>query len=128
MGVAIYLVLDNDQPGFDVDIDGKALAKAGTKLAKLCKTLGMPAIDHFVSVSDAELTDILDEADLPELATQWFPAAEGLHYFRKIAEHLRANPDVLPRATDVIADIEQILRVLEQAQQIAANWRLSLDI
>jgi hypothetical protein len=127
MGVALYLVLDNEDPGFDVATDGKAVGKASDKINAICASLGIPPIDDFVSMSMEEVADILDE-EIPEVKEQWFTAEEGLVYFKKLAAHLKSHPAVIASSASVVEDIADYITVLEQATQVGARWRLSMDI
>lgn len=127
MGVALFIVLDNEDPGFDIEVDGKAVGKAGDKLNAICQALGLPPIDDFISMSMDEVEDMLGE-DLPEVEDRWFEAGEGIAYFERIVSHLAEHPAALARSDRVIEDIEQYLSVLRQAKAIGARWRLSIDI
>ncbi len=127
MGVALYIVLDNESPGFDIEVDGKAVGKASDKLIEIGAALGLPSIDDFINMSMDEVADMLGE-EIPDVEEKWFAAEEGVTYFEKIASHLRAQPTALARSSSVIADIEQFLSVLRQARTIGARWRLSVDI
>jgi hypothetical protein len=127
MGVAFYIVLDNDDPGFDAMVNGKAVGKSSDSIDKLCATLGIPPINDFVSMSMDEVADILDE-EIPEVQETWFSADEGLSYFGKLVAHLEAQPSVLAKSEAIVADLNDYLTVLRQAKNIGAQWRLSMDM
>jgi hypothetical protein len=127
MGVALYVVLDNQDPGFDVMVDGKAVGKAADKLNRICSSIGLSPVDDFVSMSMEEVGDMLGE-EIPEVAEKWFDAQDGIAYFTKLSSYLQANPASLVQSKSVVQDIEDYIGVLQQAKTIGAKWRLSVDI
>lgn len=156
MGVAYYIALDLDEEeGADIDtfVDGKSFARQLEPLTELVAQLGLEPIDHWVSISDEELASLLDldddeeadesedadeggsdeEADPEALAAlennevRWFTAEAGLAYFNALAHHLRAHPNAVPDAQDVLSDVEGYIAVLTQAQAVKAQWYLAID-
>jgi hypothetical protein len=127
MGVALYLVLDNENPGFDAMVDGKAIGKAADKLDVICQTVGIPSVAAFISMSMEEVEEILGD-EISEVSEEWFDADDGISYFAKIAAYLREHPSTLDRSSAVIADIDDYLVVLKQARSVGAKWRLSVDV
>lgn len=155
MGVAYYIALDlNEEERADIDtfVDGKSFARQLEPLTELVAQLGLEPIDHWVSISDEELASLLDlddeddeeedetdedgdgeEADPEALAAlennevRWFTAEAGLAYFNALADHLRAHPNAVPDAQDVLSDVEGYIAVLTQAQAVKAQWYLAID-
>ncbi len=130
MSVAYYIVLDNDQPGFDTFVNGKFLAKDAEKLDAICEKLGIPKIDDFVFMSEDELADLLDEdIELPEgEGEQWFTADEGIAFVTALTEHIQAHPQTLSNPQGVLEDLAEYADVFEKAKGIGAKWHLNLDI
>lgn len=152
----IALDLDEEE-GADIDtfVDGKSFARQLEPLTELVAQLGLEPIDHWVSISDEELASLLDlddeddeeadeseeadedgsdeEADPEALAAlennevRWFTAEAGLAYFNALAHHLRAHPNAVPDAQDVLSDVEGYIAVLTQAQAVKAQWYLAID-
>lgn len=73
------------------------------------------------------------EADPEALAAlennevRWFTAEAGVAYFNALAAHLRAHPDAVPDAQDVLSDVDDYIAVLTQAQVVKAQWYLAID-
>ena len=130
MGAALFIVLDNEKPGFNTMVDGKAIGKAANELDEICRSIGLPSIHSFVSMSMDEISDMLGDKlaqRLPEVAVKWFDADAGLRYFERLAARLEENPGSLARADRVLADIAGYLSVVRQAKAIGAKWRLCVD-
>lgn len=66
MSVAYCIVLDREEPGFYTFVNGKALAH-DKKLETLCAQLGLNPLEDFLSMSEEDISDMLDEdIELPE--------------------------------------------------------------
>ena len=129
MSVAYYIVLDNDEPGFDTFVNGKALARE-KKLASLCKSLGLNNFEDFLTMSEEDISDVLGEdVDLPdELNEKWFMPDEGLTYFSAIADHIKANPASVDDPEECLEELAEYTDILTKAKKIGAKWHLNLDI
>lgn len=127
MSVAYYIVLDHEEPGFETFVDGKALAHED-KLESLCESLGVKTFD-FLTMSEEDISDMLGEdLELPEGGEEeWFSAEEGLGYFSKLADHIKANPSSVDDPEGCLGDLEEYLEVLAKAKEIGAKWHLNID-
>lgn len=133
MSLALYVVLDAEEPGFDVFVDGKAVAHAVDELDALCDAIGLPGLDTFVG----EPTDELDDAAPPDegededepLAApgHWFDAAEGVAWLQALVEAIEEQPEALEDAEGVLEDLGDIQHVLEQAQAARLRWHFAWD-
>lgn len=137
MSVAYYIVLDNEDPGFETFVNGKAIAHAMEALDALCEQEGLPKLESFFGQSLEELAELLDEEiDIPEdedPGPQWFEPAEGLALVDALIATLQKQPGVLnaaefPKAEDVLEDLTEYKSVLTAAEKIGAKWHLSLDL
>ncbi len=67
MGIAYYVVLERDIPGFDQwDMDGKLIANAAEQLADLAAQLKLTSLDDFLSADPEEIRDFLEMGPLEE--------------------------------------------------------------
>ncbi|MDD5275830.1 MAG: hypothetical protein PHR16_07080 [Methylovulum sp.] len=129
MSVAYYIVLDNDDPGFDTFVNGKFLAHE-ENLNLLCKTLGLKTFDDFLTMSEDDIFAMLGEdIGLPEdEGEQWFSPEEGIAFVVALSEHISANPKSVMNPEGVLSDLAEYADVLEKAKDIGAKWHLNLDI
>lgn len=129
MSVAYYIVLDNEEPGFDTFVNGKYLAHEDG-LEALCEQLHLKTFEDFLAMSGDDISDILGEdIDLPGgNGEQWFSPEEGLTWLSALAAHIRANPSSVTEPQGCLEDIAEYAEVLENAKEIGANWHLNLDI
>jgi len=129
MSVAYYIVLDNQEPGFDTFVNGKHMAREGG-LDALCKQLHLKAFEDFLAMPDDDISDMLDEdIDLPDgEGAKWFSPEEGLAWVATLAAHINANPSSVTEPQGCLEDLAVYAEVLEKAKGIGAYWHLALDI
>lgn len=129
MSVAYYIVLDNEEPGFDTFVNGKHLAHEDG-LDELCKQLHLKTFESYLAMSDDDISDLLGEdIDLPEgEGEQWFSPEEGLTWVTTLSDYIKANPSSVIEPQDCLEDLAEYAKVFEKAKSISANWHLNLDI
>lgn len=132
MSLAYYIVLDNDNPGFETFVNGKAVARAAEALDGVCDELNLPPLDHFLGESLEDLGDLLGmKLDLPQgedAGAKWFDAGEGIALMDALIAHLQANPQVLTATAEVLEDLAEYRALLDQARAIGAKWHLAIDM
>ncbi len=129
MSVAYYIVLDNEEPGFDTFVNGKFLAHEDG-LDDLCKQLHLKTFESYVTMSEDDISDMLGEdVDLPEgEGEQWFSPEDGLTWVATLAAHIKANPSSVKEPEGCLSDLAEYADILEKAKRIGAKWHLNLDI
>jgi hypothetical protein len=126
MSSALYIVLDREVPGLDTFMNGKALAAAEEVVTANCERLGVRDLWSFYSVDPLEVADLDDFGDLDvhegSAAEAWFPATDGL-------ATIRALRDALPGKTvsAVLSDLNDMERILAEAERAGARWYLAVD-
>lgn len=135
MSAAFFIVLDNDNPGFETMVNGKFLSQDSRRLAKIAKSLGIPTLEDFVSYSPDEAREMMEmfgtepeeieNVELPE--EKWFDPQEGLDFVARLVEHIQANPSAVKNAEGVLADLLEYKNIFEQAQVINSRWKLQVD-
>jgi hypothetical protein len=131
MSFAYYIILDNDEPGFDALVDGKALAHSFGEIDALCTQEGLGSLDRFIGQSAEEWEDLLGEeiawSEEESDGAVWFDPEEGIAFFDALAAKVRANPTLRLR-DDLLEELAECRRILAQAKGIGARWRLAIDI
>ncbi|HEV3081867.1 MAG TPA: hypothetical protein VGY66_18955 [Gemmataceae bacterium] len=135
MSTAFFIVLDNEDPGFDTMVNGKFLSQNSEQLGKIAASLGIRKLEDYVSYAPDEARalmedvgvdpDQIEETEVPE--QQWFDAQEGLDVVAKLSDHVRAKPRAVKNAKGVLADLQEFKAVLEKAKGIKARWNLQVD-
>ena len=134
VGAALYIALDEPVADLDGTVDGKALSRADSELAKLALQLGVRPLMDFFSMSrkqfEAEAEHFNTLAGLSNVAPheeEWFTADEGLRTIRALIAHVESNPDALPYSGSVLSDLEAFAYVLEEARKRSIRWHLCVD-
>ena len=120
MSTAYFIVLDSDDPGFDSFVDGKILTKRIDSINQIAKALGLKQFEDYAYQD-------LSEFGGPDPDLKWFAAREGLDWASSLIRYLRDNPNGIRDVNDVIADLEDYVRVFSEANSRGLNWHLELD-
>ena len=127
MGVAYFIVLDHPDPGFDLFVNGKAVARARADLYRITGALGLPGIDDLASF--VGLDDELGlPAELRDTDVPWFEPHEGLRWVTAVRQHVEANPASVKEPDEVLSDLAEYEQVLRKAEAIGAKWHFEMDL
>jgi hypothetical protein len=131
MSVAYYIELDDDEPGFETFVNGKAIAHALEDLDALCEREGIAKLEEFMGQSMDDVADMLgDDIEVPDDAegdALWFEAQAGLDTFDALIAAIQRDPKALQDAAGVLEDLGEYRAVLQQAAELGARWHLALD-
>ena len=78
MGATLYIVVEGEDPGFDIFVNGRALARNEDALEKMAHRIGVKPLLEFFSADENSMALLLEEgAGDPEWAKtlpppQWF--------------------------------------------------------
>jgi hypothetical protein len=132
MSVALYIVLERRDLGFDHHVNGKALGHAGKLLDALAEKAGTKPLMEFFSASPEEMSEFVASlgAGVEENATLvpaegWFPAEEGLVTIRGLREAARSEK--IDNLEKILADLDEFERVLKAAKEHGVRWHLAVD-
>ena len=136
MSASMYIVVEGEDPGFDIFVNGRTLARNEDALEKLAERLGVAPLLEFFSADQNSMAVLLDEgAGDPEWAKtlpppQWFSPEDGLDTISALIEYLKESPAALGGDTaNVLRELEEFERVLRKTAfrnlkwQLAVSWR-----
>jgi hypothetical protein len=134
MSACLYIVVEGEDPGFDIFVNGRALARNEDALEKMAQRVGVKPLLEFFSADVNSMALLLEEgAGDPEWAKtlpppQWFAPEDGLITVRKLLNHLKASPTSLGNETEAVAqEMEEFERVLHKAAQRQLRWQLAVS-
>lgn len=128
MSAAVFIVLDNKEPGFDPFVNGKFIAKEDVKIDKIAKKLEIRKIDEFVCQDFGEFSDDFDLESNGNFEHVWFEPDEGIEWAAMLSDHIDKNPKELGNPDGVLSDLKEYIEVFEKAKTIGAKWHFELDI
>jgi hypothetical protein len=130
----MYIVVEGEDPGYDIFVNGHALARNEDALEKLAVRLGVKPLLEFFSADQNSMALLLEEgAGDPEWAKtlpppQWFSPADGLCTIRALLDYLTNSPTALGSETEpVVSELGEYARVLEKTVIRNLRWQLAVS-
>jgi hypothetical protein len=134
MAASLYIVVEGEDPGFDIFVNGQALARNEDSLEHLAARLKVAPLLDFFSADENSMALLLEQgAGNPEWATnlpqpQWFDAAKGLITVEALIEFLSETPAALGSETDpVLLELHDYDRVLRKAKLFGLRWHVAVS-
>ena len=134
MAASLYIVVEGEDPGFDIYVHGQALARNEEGLHRLATKLKVPPLLEFFSADENSMALLLDQGvDEPEWSRhlpqpQWFSAADGLITIQTLIEYLSAKPASFGSETKpILRELLEYLRVLQKTAERSLRWHLAVS-
>jgi hypothetical protein len=134
MSASFYIVVEGEDPGFDIFVNGRALVRNEDALEKIARRIGVKPLLEFFSADENSMALLLEEgAGDPEWAKtlpppQWFSPEDGLVTISALLNHLKLTPTELGVETpEVTREIEEFERVLRKTAQRRLRWQLAVS-
>jgi len=134
MAASLYIVVEGEDPGFDIFVNGHALARNEDALERLAERLKVRPLLDFFSADENSMALLLEQgAGNPEWAhhlpePQWFAPPAGLATVNALLEFLRGSPTALGSETAaVLSELREYQRVLNKAGEHALRWHLAVS-
>lgn len=134
MAASLYIVVEGEDPGFDIFVNGHALARNEDALERLAERLKVSPLLEFFSADENSMALLLEQgAGNPEWAhhlpePQWFAAGTGLVTISALLEFLRESPMALGSETAaVMSELREYECVLRKAAQRGLRWHLAVS-
>lgn len=134
MAASLYIVVEGEDPGFDIFVNGHALARNEDALERLAERLRVNSLLEFFSADENSMALLLEQgAGNPEWVShlpqpQWFDPAEGLITVCALLEFFSDHPAALGSETSpVIQELRDYERVLRKTAQRDLRWHLAVS-
>jgi hypothetical protein len=134
MAAAIYIVVEGDDPGYDIFVHGRALARHEDALGHLAGQLRVrPLLDFFSADVNAMALLAEREAGMEEWGDcvprpQWFSPADGLETVRALIGFLADHPAALGSETrPVQLELAEFEQVLSKTLLRSLRWHLAVS-
>jgi len=134
MAASMYIVVEGEDPGFDIFVNGRALARYEDALERVALRLGVKPLIEFFSADENSMSLLIEEgAGNPELIRrlpppQWYAASDGLETVRALAATLQDDPQQLgTEGQQVLSELQEYARVLEKTMHAGLRWHLAVS-
>ena len=132
MAASLYIVVEGEDPGYDIFVNGHALARNEEALERLAATLHVSPLLEFFSADENSMSLLLEQGTgNPEWARnlpqpQWFTAHGGLQTVRALADFLAAKPAAVGSETfPILLELREYERVLKKTAERGLRWHLA---
>ena len=134
MAASLYIVVEGEDPGFDIFVNGHALARNEDALERMAGRLGVSPLLEFFSADENSMALLLEQGGgnpdwahhLPE--PQWFDPASGLVTVCALIDFLEETPAALGSETaQVLSELREYERVLRKTGQRDLRWHLAVS-
>ena len=134
MAASLYIVVEGDDPGFDIFVNGHALARNEDALERLAERLRVSPLLEFFSADENSMALLLEQgAGNPEWAShlpkpQWFEPAAGLVTVCALIDFLETAPAALgSETTAAVSELREYERVLRKTAHHDLRWHLAVS-
>lgn len=134
MAASLYIVVEGEDPGFDIFVNGHALARNEDALEQLADSLQVAPLLQFFSADENSMCLLLEQgAGDPEWAhhlpePQWFDPADGLASVRALIRFLVESPVSFGSETlPILSELREYERVLVKTQKYKLRWHLAVS-
>jgi hypothetical protein len=132
MAASLYIVVEGEDPGFDIFVNGRALARNEEALDRLAAKLQVDPLLNFFSADENSMALLLEQgAGDPDWALhlpqpQWFEPRDGLVPIRCLIDFLNASPAAIGSETlPVLLELREYERVLQKTADRGLRWHLA---
>lgn len=130
----MYIVVEGEDPGFDIFVNGRALARHEAAMERLALELGVKPLLEFFSADESSMALLIEEgAGNPELLnrlppTQWYAPGEGLRTIDALVAALDADPYQLgSEGKSVLNELLEYQTVLRKTAARGLRWHLAVS-
>lgn len=134
MAASLYIVVEGEDPGFDIFVNGHALARNEDALERLAERLKVSPLLEFFSADENSMALLLEQgAGNPEWAhhlpqPQWFSPEKGLTTVAALLDFMRTAPAALGSETaPVISELREYQRVLRKTADRSLRWHIAVS-
>jgi hypothetical protein len=134
MAASMYIVVEGDDPGYNIYVNGRVLARYESAVEKLALDLGVKPLLEFFSADENSMALLIEEGGgnpdlLPKLPPpQWYRPEEGLRTVEALAEAVELDPHQLgSEGPQVLAELREYETVLRRTVERGLRWHLAVS-
>ncbi len=134
MAASMYIVVEGEDPGYDIYVNGRALARYENAVERLALDLGVKPLIEFFSADQASMSLLIEEgAGNPELMkhlppAQWYRAEDGVRTVAALVDALTHDPQQLgSEGYAVLQELREYETVLRKTVDRGLRWHLAVS-
>ncbi len=130
----MYIVVEGDDPGYNIYVNGRLLARYESAIEKLALELGVKPLLEFFSADENSMALLIEEGGgNPDLLKrlpppQWYPARDGLRTLAALITALDADPHQFgSEGPEVLSELREYEAVLRKTAERNLRWHLAVS-
>ena len=131
----MYIVVEGEDPGFDIFVNGRALARHEDSVEKLAVSLDLRPLIDFFSADENSMSLLIEEGcgqcrvdQTPARRRSGYFGAEGLATVDGLIAALQDEPQKLgTEGPQVLEELREYARVLRKAEERGLRWHLAVS-
>ncbi|MFC6644315.1 hypothetical protein ACFQBQ_01650 [Granulicella cerasi] len=134
MAASMYIVVEGEDPGYDIFVNGRALARHESAVERLALELGVKPLLEFFSADEHSMALLIEEgAGNPDLLKrlpppQWYRGEDGLRTIDALVVTLEEDPYQLgSEGAMVLAELREYQSVLRKTAERDLRWHLAVS-
>jgi hypothetical protein len=130
----MYIVVEGDDPGYNIYVNGRLLARYESAVEKLALELRVKPLLEFFSADENSMALLIEEgAGNPELLPrlpppQWYPPQDGLRTVAALIAALEEDAHQLgSEGPGVLEELREYETVLRKTSERGLRWHLAVS-
>jgi len=134
MAASMYIVVEGEDPGFNIFVNGRALARHEDAVEKIALELGVRPLIEFFSADESSMALLIEEgAGNPDLLKklpppQWYRGEDGLPTVLALIAALENDTAQLgTEGAIVLEELREYEIVLRKTSERGLRWHLAVS-
>jgi hypothetical protein len=130
----MYIVVEGEDPGYNIYVNGRVLARYESAVEKLALEIGVKPLLEFFSADENSMALLIEEGGgNPDLLQrlpppQWYRPEDGLRTVEALVKALEGDPAQLgSEGTEVLAELREYETVLRRTAERRLRWHLAVS-
>ncbi len=134
MAASMYIVVEGEDPGYCIYVNGRTLARYESVVERLALELGVRPLLEFFSADENSMALLIQEGGgdpslLKRLPPpQWYRAEDGLRTLEALIAALEPDPQQLgSEGPEVLSELREYQTVLRKSAHHGHRWHLAVS-
>jgi len=134
MAASMYIVVEGEDPGYNIYVNGRVLARYESAIEKLALDLGVKPLLEFFSADEISMSLLIQEGGgnlelLKRLPPpQWYRPEDGLHTLETLITEIESDPHQLgTEGPEILSELREYEAVLRKSADRGHRWHLAVS-